>query len=151
MLGLNLIEPSKSPYYSYVHLVRKLTSKWRFCIDFSTIKDLSGNIGWPTPKITQTLEKVFGILSDGFRPVHFPGQGIPMETHPDGMEERKSALLTSARRILKRTSIQGMMTFYLTRIEKMLQCLHRLFTRFREYNITLNTEKYRLAKSDINL
>jgi hypothetical protein len=34
MLELDLIEPSKSPYYSHVHLVRKPTGKWRFCIDF---------------------------------------------------------------------------------------------------------------------
>jgi hypothetical protein len=41
MLELVLIEPSKSPYYSHV----------RFCIDFRTINDLCGNIGWPIPNI----------------------------------------------------------------------------------------------------
>jgi hypothetical protein len=51
MLELDLIEPSKSPYYSHVRLVRKLTGKWRFCIDFRTINDLCGNIGWPIPNI----------------------------------------------------------------------------------------------------
>jgi hypothetical protein len=45
MLELDLIEPSKSPYYSHVHLVRRPTRKWRFCIDFRTINDLCGNIG----------------------------------------------------------------------------------------------------------
>jgi hypothetical protein len=58
MLELDLIEPSKSPYYSHVHLVRKPTGKWRFCIDFRTINDLCGNIGWPIPNIAQTLERI---------------------------------------------------------------------------------------------
>jgi hypothetical protein len=30
MLELDLIEPSKSPYYSHVHVVRKPTGKWWF-------------------------------------------------------------------------------------------------------------------------
>jgi hypothetical protein len=58
MLELDLIEPSKSPYYSHVHLVRKPTGKWRFCIDFRTINDLCGNIGWPIPNIAQTLNRI---------------------------------------------------------------------------------------------
>jgi hypothetical protein len=123
MLELDLIEPSKLPYYSHVHLVRKPTEKWRFYIDFRTINDLCGNIGWPIPNFAQTLErigpkkpKVFakfdldGVLSDGLRPeysrryiVHLPGRGIPMETYPDGMEERGSALPTTVRGSLKRT------------------------------------------------
>jgi hypothetical protein len=35
-----------------------------------------------------------------------------METHPDGMEERRSTLLTIARRSLKWTPIQGMRAVY---------------------------------------
>jgi hypothetical protein len=45
MLELDLIEPSKLPYHSHVHFVRKPTGKWWFCIDFRTINDLCGNIG----------------------------------------------------------------------------------------------------------
>jgi hypothetical protein len=48
MLELDLID---------VHLVRKPTGKWRFCIDFRTINDLCGNIGWPIPNIA-TLERI---------------------------------------------------------------------------------------------
>jgi hypothetical protein len=58
MLELDLIESSKSPYYSHVHLVRKQTGKWRFRIDFRTINDLCGNIGWPVPNIAQTRERI---------------------------------------------------------------------------------------------
>jgi hypothetical protein len=58
MLGLDLIEPSKLPYYSHVHLVRKPTGKWRFFIDFRKINDLCGNIAWPIRNIAQTHERI---------------------------------------------------------------------------------------------
>jgi hypothetical protein len=32
MLELDLIEPSKLPYYSHMHLVRKPTGKWRYAL-----------------------------------------------------------------------------------------------------------------------
>jgi hypothetical protein len=126
MFELDLIEPSKLLYYSYVHLVRKPKGKWGFCIDFRTINDLCGNIGWPIPNIAQMLErigskksKVFakfdmtsGYFLMTFDIVHLPGRSIPMETHPDGMEERGSALPTTARGSLKRTPIKGMRAVY---------------------------------------
>jgi hypothetical protein len=56
MFELDLMEPSKSPYYTHAQLVRKLAGKWRFSIDFRTINDLCGNIGWPIPNIALTLE-----------------------------------------------------------------------------------------------
>jgi hypothetical protein len=59
MLELDLIEPSKSPYYSHVPLVRKPTGKWRFCIDFRTINDLCGNIAQTLDRIGSKKPKVF--------------------------------------------------------------------------------------------
>jgi hypothetical protein len=58
MLELDLIELSKSPYYTHVHLVREPTGNWRFCIDFRTINDLCGNIGRSIPNIAQTFERI---------------------------------------------------------------------------------------------
>jgi hypothetical protein len=65
MLELDLSEP-ESPYYNHVHLLRKPAGKWRFCIDFRTINDLCGNIGWPIPNITQTLERIGSKKPKGF-------------------------------------------------------------------------------------
>jgi hypothetical protein len=58
MQQLDLIEPSRSLYYSHVHLVRKPNGKWRYCINFRNINDLCGNIGWPIPSIAQALQRI---------------------------------------------------------------------------------------------
>jgi hypothetical protein len=121
MLELDLIEPSKSPYYSHVHLLRKPTGKWRFCIDFCTINDLCGNIRWPIPNIAQALKrigskkpKVFAKfdMTDGFQLeylrrdiLNLSGRGISMEAHPDETEKRWSTLPTTARGSSQRTPV----------------------------------------------
>jgi hypothetical protein len=119
MLELDLIEPSKLPYYSHVHLVRKPTGKWRFCIDLREYRvanfEHRANARTNWLEETESIRKVrydIGILSDGFRPeysrrgiVHLPGRGISMKTHPDGIEERWITLPTIARGSFERTPL----------------------------------------------
>jgi hypothetical protein len=58
MLELDLFEPSKSPYYSHVHLVRKSTWYMAVLHDFHTINDLCCNIALPIPNIAQEAESI---------------------------------------------------------------------------------------------
>jgi hypothetical protein len=101
MLELDLIKPSKSPYYSHVHLVRKPTGKWRFCIDFRMIKcnDLCFNLDWPIPNIAQTLERIgskklkvfakFDMTSGYFQMAFDPSiRDAILLIHPDGVYRR---------------------------------------------------------------
>jgi hypothetical protein len=59
-----------------------------------------------------------------------------MESYPDGMEECESALLYKECELY----MDDILPFADSK-EEMLQRLHRLFTLFREYNITLSPEK----------
>jgi hypothetical protein len=151
-----------------VHLVRKPTGKWRFCIDFRTINDLCGNIGWPIPNIAQTLEwiglkkpKVFakfdmtsGYFKMAFDPsirdatsFIYPGgvyrwKRIPMGWRSAGahFQQQLAGVLNGLLYKKCELYMDDILPFAESE-EEMLQRLHRLFTRFRAYNVTLNPEK----------
>jgi hypothetical protein len=168
MLELDPIEPSKSPYYSHVHLVRKPTGKWRFCIDFRTINDLCGNIGWPIPNIAQTLERIgskkpkvfakFDMTSGYFQMAFdpsirdatsfiYPGgvyrwKRIPMGWKSAGahFQQQLAGVLNGLLYKECELYMDDILPFAESE-EEMLQRLHHLFTRFRKNNVPLNPEK----------
>jgi hypothetical protein len=144
-----------------VHLVRKSTEKWRFCIDFRTINDLCGNIGWPIPNIAQTLERIgskkpkvfakFDMTSGYFQMVFdpsirdatsfiYPGgvyrwKRIPMGWKSAGAHFQQQLAGVLSGLLYKECELymDDILPFADSE-EEMLQHLHRLFTRFREYN-----------------
>jgi hypothetical protein len=162
MIELDLIEPSKSPCYSHVHLVRKPTGKWRYCIDSR------GNIGWPIPNIVQTLERIgskkskvfakFDMTSGYFQMAFDPSirdatsfiypvgvyrwKRIPMRWKSAGahFQQQLAGFLNGLLYHKCELCMDDILPFAESK-EEMLQRLHRLFTRFREYNVTLNPEK----------
>jgi hypothetical protein len=82
------------------------------------------NDGPPRPQSMEKMEETRSQIE----------RGIPMETHPDGMEQRGSALPTTARGSLKRTPQECELYMddilpFADSVEEMLQRLHRLFTR----------------------
>lgn len=41
MLGLGIIRPSTSSYFSLMLLVRKKDENWRFCVDYQALNNVS--------------------------------------------------------------------------------------------------------------
>lgn len=60
MLREEVIEPSRSPWSSPVVLVRKPTGKYRFCIDFRQVNELTVKDAYPIPFIQGILDKLRG-------------------------------------------------------------------------------------------
>lgn len=58
MLEKDVIEPSSSPWSSPVVLVKKKNKKYRFCIDFRKINDISEKDAYPLPQVNSTLDKL---------------------------------------------------------------------------------------------
>ena len=60
LLSRDLIEPSQSPWSSPVVLVPKKGGKWRMCIDYRRLNEVTQKDSWPVPSIEQILESLRG-------------------------------------------------------------------------------------------
>jgi hypothetical protein len=155
MLELDLIEPSKSPYYSHVHLVRKPTGKWRFCIDFRSVREYrvansehraDARTDWfVEAEIIREVRYDIGVLSDGFRPEYcdattfiYPGGVYRWKRIPMGWKSAGEHFQQQLAGVLNECELymDDILPFADSE-EEMLQRLCRLFTRFCEYNVTL--------------
>ena len=69
MKDMHLIQPSQARTFSQILLVAKPGGKWRFCVDYRRLNDLTTSLGWPIPNIKDMMtrlgsnrSKYFGIL-----------------------------------------------------------------------------------------
>ena len=53
-----LIELSNAGNFSQVLLTPKANGKWRFCVDYRALNELSESLGWPIPNIKQLLNNI---------------------------------------------------------------------------------------------
>ena len=60
MLDAGVIQPSNSPWYNAVVLLRKKDGSLRFCIDFRKLNSLTVKDSHPLPHICETLESLTG-------------------------------------------------------------------------------------------
>jgi len=60
MLKHGVIEPSHSPWSSPIVVVRKKDGKYRFCIDFRKVNEVTHKDAYPLPQVTATLDKLRG-------------------------------------------------------------------------------------------
>jgi hypothetical protein len=167
MLELDLIEPSKSPYYSHLHLVRKRTGKWWFVstsaqsticavISGGQFRTSRKRLNGKTRRKRKYSRSLIWLRATFrcFRPdylrrniVHLPWWVYRWKCIPMGW---KSAVADCQQQLAG--VLSGLLykecDLYMDDIlpfadskEEMLQRLHCLFTRFREYNATLNPKK----------
>ena len=60
MLAEGVIEPSDSPWSSPVVLAKKKEGKYRFCIVFVKLNQVTEKDAYPLPQINATLDKLRG-------------------------------------------------------------------------------------------
>jgi hypothetical protein len=58
MLAAKVIQVSQAPWYSQVHLTPKPGDKWRFCIDYRRLNEVSESKGWPIPNVYRMLQRL---------------------------------------------------------------------------------------------
>jgi hypothetical protein len=62
MLEKNVIRPSQSPWNSPVILVKKKNGKFRFCVDFRKLNEITIKDSYPLPFIDETVDAVAGSM-----------------------------------------------------------------------------------------
>eukprot|EP00118_Oscarella_pearsei_P023612 m.284268 g.284268 ORF g.284268 m.284268 type:complete len:434 (+) comp40678_c0_seq9:2291-3592(+) len=60
MLERGIVRPSMSPWSAPVVLVRKKEGRFRFCVDYRGLNDLTIRDSYPLPRIDETLESLGG-------------------------------------------------------------------------------------------
>jgi hypothetical protein len=58
MLQPRIIQPSSSPFSSFVFLVKKKDGSFRFCVDFQHLNAITAKIKYPVPVIEELLDEL---------------------------------------------------------------------------------------------
>jgi len=179
LLRLGVIKESRATEWSQVHLVPKPTpGEWRFTLDFVQLNHATGGLeGWPIPNIQQTISrigslkpKVFGLLdfTAGYHqtPLHPDCRPLTAFITAQGLYQwtRVAMGLKGAgpyfQRSMSSTVLAGLVyricELYIDDVlihgsseREFLANVRTVFTRLREFNITVNPKKTRLGLAHV--
>jgi hypothetical protein len=62
LLQLGLIRESSSPWGSLVLFVPKPGGRWRMCVDFRAVNEVTVKNGYPLPRVQDCLDALAGAL-----------------------------------------------------------------------------------------
>ena len=174
MLKDGVIEPSKSPWSSPTVIVRKKDGKYRFCIDFRRLNEVTEKDAYPLPFIHSILDrlreaKYFSTLDlkQGYWQVPLtnaskpltaftvPGRGLfQFRVMPFGLHAAPATFQRLLESIIDDTMdyafayIDDIIVFSNT-LEDHLQHLGKVFEKLRKANLKLNPEKCHFAQNSI--
>jgi hypothetical protein len=178
LLRLNVIRVSRAESASQVLLVvKKNTTKLRFCIDYRELNEISKSDSWPIPNIGQLLNRIgdkqakfFAVmdLTSGYHqaPLSEASKKFTAFVTPFGLFEwnRVPMGLKAAGSYFQRTMCHTVLAGLILDIcecylddvitfgdseEAFLANLEAVFTRLQAYNVTLNPAKCRFGMSEI--
>jgi hypothetical protein len=173
LLAAGVIQESQATHYSQVLLVPKPNSKWRFCIDYRALNESLEGMGWPIPNIKHLITRIgakeplwFAVLdlTSGYHQVLLDPESRQAAAFitPFGLYEpvRISMGLKSApsyfQQQMQSVVLSGLVgeicELYIDDIiiygkteEEFLANLERVFQRLKEFNVTINPDKAKIA------
>src|SRR5580765_527814 len=171
MEAAGVIEPSHSAWSSPVVVVKKKDGKFRFCIDFRKVNDVTEKDAYPLPQVIATLDKLRGArylttldLKSGYwqvpldaesRPITaftIPGRGLfQFKVMPFGLHSAPATFQRLLDTVIGPT-LEPHVFVYLDDIivisrtfDEHLRLLREVFQRLRNARLRLNPEKCRFC------
>jgi hypothetical protein len=178
LLRLGVIRVSQAEHASQVLLVvKKNTTKLRFCVDYRELNDISKTDSWPIPNILELLNRIgdkkakyFGImdLTSGYHQTPmsesskhltafvtafgiFEWNRVPMGLKAAGSYFQRTMATQVLRGLIHNVCecyLDDVITFGETE-EEFMTNLEAVFKRLRETNVTLNPTKCKFGMSEI--
>ena len=176
-LEQGLIEPSQAESWSQILLTPKPNGKWRFCVDYRYLNQLTKSMGWPLPNIKQMLERIgsrrakyFAVLdlTQGYFQAAISkksreltafrtAEGLYQWTRlPMGLKGAPAYFQHAMQNTVLGDILYKICEVYLDDIivfanteEELLQNLEEVFSRLERFNITLNPSKVRIGMSSV--
>jgi len=176
-LADGLIKLSNAGAFSQVLLTPKPNGKWRFCIDYRALNELSESLGWPIPNIKQMLNnigsqkpKYFAVLdlTSGYYQAPLAAASQPLTafiTHmglyewtrvPMGAKGAPPYFQYHMVKTVFAGLVHNICEIYLDdiivwgdSIEDLSNRLEILLARAKQYNITFNPEKCRIGMTEV--
>lgn len=177
MLANNVIKPSQAAYYSQVHMTPKPNGKWRFCIDYRYLNDLTESMGWPIPNVSKMLQrlgnkkaKYYAVvdLTSGYHQAPLSKQSQAASAFmtfmgvyewvrvPMGLKTAPSHFQQQMAETVLCGLIYHNCEVYLDDViihgkteQQFIQNLREVFERFQEHGITLNPAKCKFGLKEI--
>lgn len=173
MIEKDVIEPSNSPWSSPVVLVKKKNKKYRFCIDFRKINEVSEKDAYPLPQVNATLDKLRNVkyistidLENGYWQVPLdekskpitaftvPGRGLfQFKVMPFGLHSASATFQRFLNTIIG-PDLEPFVFVYLDDIivigrtlTEHMEKLREVFKRLRESQLKINTEKSKFLET----
>ena len=177
MEAAGIIKKSQAAYYSQVLLTPKPNGKWRFCIDYRRLNEVTESLGWPIPNIRSTLQRIgsrharwFAVmdLTSGYHQVKLAKRAQQYSafiTHcgvyeflriPFGMKGSPSffqqvmatVVLTGLIYIICEVYLDDILVYGTDEVEFVAR-LAQVFARFRKHNLKVNPDKTRLGLEEV--
>ena len=172
-----LIQLSTAGSFSQVLLTKKSNGKWRFCVDYRALNELSESLGWPIPNIKQLLNnigqhrpKYFAVLdlTSGYYQAPLAQESRELTafiTHmglyewtrvPMGAKGAPPYFQYQMVNTVFAGLIHNICEIYLddiiiwgASINELTQRLEKILQRAQKYNIIFNPEKCRFGMSEV--
>ena len=174
MLDADIIAPSCSQWSSRVILVTKKNGKFRFCVDFRLLNDITVKDAYPIPSVDETLDSLGGALffttldlASGYWQVllaeedraktAFSSNGCHFEFQvmPFGLTNAPATFQRLMEDVLRGLTLDTCLVYlddillHFRAFEEHLCHLRAVFERLRAAGLKLRTEKCQFVRSEV--